>query len=330
MTHQVSFLEVCSILPNGENGAVPEWLMLLPAGVSRGVDGRGPYNLDRPAAVVAASMESGRPLAFDYNHQTVFASLQGQESPASGWIDQLDVRDGAIWGHIDWTERGRLAVASKEYRYVSPAFKHDKAGRVERLVSAGLVNAPNLTELPAINAQLRAISAHHVQPGDSSPMDKLLQARLAAALGLASDVSVDAIVTHAEANRTLATGAPDPSLYVPMAAFTELQTQVGTLRESASVAHASSLVNAASKAGKLTPAMRDWGLSYASQNPDGFGQWVAAAPVIVAGGIDPAVAAAAAEAGKIETGALTPAELAVCAQLAITPADYTASKQKAA
>jgi phage I-like protein len=322
----VTFLETASALMLGENGDVPEWLMVLPAGVSRGVDGRGPYKLDDPAAVVAASMEPGRPIVFDYNHQTVFASLQGQESPASGWIDKLDVRDGAIWAHVDWTKRGEAAVASKEYRYVSPAFLHEADGRVTKLVSTGLVNAPNLRELPAINAQLRAIS----HTGDPKPMDKELQARLAKALGLAMDASAETIVTHAETKGVIATGAPDPAKYVPIAAFNELQATVATMQQSASIAHATSLVEGASRAGKLVPALRGWGLEYASKDPAGFEAWVSAAPVVVAAGVDPAVATAAAEAAKVATGALTPDEIAACAQLGISQEAYIANKQKAA
>jgi phage I-like protein len=326
MEPQVSFLETCSALPLAENGAAPDWLMLFPAGTSNGVDGRGPFKLSRPEAVVAASMNDGRSLPFDYNHQTVFAALNGQGSPASGWIDKLEVREGAIWGHVDWTGPGRAAVASREYRYLSPAFKQDASGEVTHIVSAGLVNAPNLRELPAINAQLSALSSQ--KPGDPIPMDKTLQDRLAVAVGLPIGAPIETIVAHAETHK-IQTGAPDPALYVPMAAFTDLQTQVGQLRDTAASAHATNLVDGAAKAGKLTPAMREWGLSYASQNAAGFETWLAAAPVIVAGGIDPAVAAAA-EAGKVATGALTPSELAVCAQLGITTADYTASKQKAA
>jgi phage I-like protein len=37
------------------NGA-PEWVHLVPAGRFSGVDGRGPYTLADPAAVIAASL----------------------------------------------------------------------------------------------------------------------------------------------------------------------------------------------------------------------------------------------------------------------------------
>jgi phage I-like protein len=320
MNSEVGFLETCSALMLGDAGDVPEWLMVLPAGTSRGVDGRGPYHLTDPDGVVTASMQGGRPLAFDYNHQTVFAALNGSASPASGWIDKLDVRDGAIWAHVDWTKSGHAAVASKEYRFVSPTFLHDKNGQVQKLVSSALVNSPNLIELPAIASALRAAS--HVPNGDITPMDKELQGRLAVALGLPTDTAVAALVTHAEQHKAVATGAPDPSKYVPMAAFTELQQKVATLTTEAAAKNAEALV--ASAGTKITPAMRDWALGYASTDPEGFGKWLAAAPVIVAAGADPKLEGD----GPTEDGAATAQELAVCTNLGITIDAYRATNKK--
>lgn len=327
MTTEVGFLETCSALLLGGDGDVPDWVMVLPAGTSRGVDGRGPYHLTDPAAVVASSMQPGRPLAFDYNHQTVFAALNGSPSPASGWIDQLDVRDGAIWAHVDWTKSGRAAVACKDYRFVSPTFLHNKDGTITKLVSSALVNSPNLTELPAIASALRTASTQALPNGDTTPMDKELQGRLAAAFGLPADTAVATLVTHAEKQKVvLSTGVPDPAKFVPMAAFAELQQEVATLKSSAASTHATALVDGASAAGKLTPAMREWGLAYASSNPAGFETWLAAAPVIVAPGADPNLAGADADTQK--DGALTAHELAVCANLGITPEAYQATKKK--
>lgn len=331
MEPQITLLETCSALPLGEDNAVPDWVMLLPAGVSRGVDGRGPYNNDQPDAVVANSMQDGRPLPFDYNHQTVFAALQGQNSPASGWINKLENRDGAIWGQVEWTPKGHAALADKEYRFVSPAFKHDhKTGRVQKLVSSALVNSPNLRELPAIHAQLNALFP---KTGDAKPMDEELRARLVAAYGLEANASMETIVAHAEkiraaASGTLTTGAPDPAKYVPMAAFTELQTEVGVLRKAAASAHATGLVDAAATAGKLTPAMREWGLDYASTNPAGFEAWAAAAPAIVAPGTDTRLDGK--DVLSTHASGLTPKELEVAANLGVSPEAYAATKKKAA
>ena len=315
----IAILSVASALPPIVGDKVPDWLMVMPAGTSHGVDGRGPYVLKDPARVAAQSIQGGRDVAFDYNHQTVFAALNGSPSPASGWIDRFEARDGALFAHVDWT----TAVASKEYRYVSPAFLHDeKTGQVLSIASVALVNAPNLAELPAINSRLSQL--HTL--GDS--MDKEELARLAAALGLPADTTLDKITACAVDLKAAAaqkpavtTGTPDPSKYVPMSAFAELQQQVSALATATATTAAQAAVDDAIHAGKVSPGMKTWALEYASTNPTGFAAWKAASPVIVApgavitAGIAPGTASHAA-------GDDDKAVLAVCAQLGITVEQY--------
>lgn len=327
------------VLPSGttadqaDAAVAPDWIEVMPAGTFKGVDGRGPYTLTDAQAVVAASTHAGRPVPVDYNHQTVFAVINGGVSPAAGWIDRFEVRDGAIWAHVDWTDTGAHAVSTKAYRFVSPTFLHDKkTGEIQRIVSVALVNNPNIAELPAIASQT----------GD--PMDKFLAA-LRAALGLSNDADQDAIIAACKSSATetasaltplatdlglaanasvidiaaaartkLATGTPDPSKYVPMAAFTELQTQVASLTGAAAQGKADIAVNSAMQAGKVTPALKEWAISYAAKDPTGFDGWVANAPVVVKpGGLTlgtlPDASAEAVDA----------AGLAVCAALGISP-----------
>jgi phage I-like protein len=133
----------------------PEWITLIPASNFKGFDGRGPYRLDQPGHVVAATeqmiarhMTAGLPLDFD--HATDFAAPEGRQAPAAGWIKQVRAVNGAIQGRIEWTPKGRDAVEAHEYRYVSPVFEYDDEGRVVRLLRAALTNNPNLN-LPAIS-----------------------------------------------------------------------------------------------------------------------------------------------------------------------------------
>ncbi len=130
-------------------GPVPEWVELIPAGEFSGRDGRGPYALDTEA-VQAAFASWGMPLAIDYEHQAFNAADNGQPAPAAGWVNAIDVRAGALWGQVEWTERAAGHVAAREYRFLSPVFDHDKQGRVLRLLGAGLTNNPNLY-LTALN-----------------------------------------------------------------------------------------------------------------------------------------------------------------------------------
>jgi phage I-like protein len=310
----IAILSVASVLPIPVDANCPDWIMVVPAGISQGVDGRGPYNNKNPAVVAAQSMQDGRPIALDYNHQTLFACLNGGSSPAAGWIDKLEAREGALWGHVDWTDAGRTAVASREYRFVSPAFNHDKAGEVQKLVSVGLVNMPNLRELPALNSQLPTL-------GD--PMDKELLAKLAAACGLPADATMDQITAHcAAANKTaIATGAPNPAEVVPMSMFIETNNKLGELTKIVAQSQAGALVDDAVRAGKVTPAMKDWALTYAAQSPDGFKTWCAASPVIVTPGVSlPNTPPAGADAHAAQQD--EKAILAVCSQLGVTIEQY--------
>lgn len=324
---------------SAEGAAVtpPEWMKVMPAGTFKGVDGRGPYSNSNPDAVVAASNQDGRPAPVDYNHQTVFAVLNGASSPAAAWIDRFENRGGEIWAHVDWNADGAKAVASKDYRFISPTFRHDtKTGEIQRIVSVALVNNPNIAELPAIASQT----------GDT--MDELLQA-LRTALGLSNDADQAAILAACRSSATetasalqplavelglavnasvadiataartkLATGAPDPAKFVPMAAFAELQGQVAELRGTAAQDKASTAVNAAMQAGKVTPALKDWALSYAAKDPAGFDGWVANAPAVVKPGGSTVTGAPPAA----DAAALDEAGLAVCAALGISPEAY--------
>ena len=326
----VSLLATASALPVTDGG-VPDWVMVFPAGTSKGVDGRGPYTLDA-AKVATASMKPGRDLPFDYNHQTVFAVLNGGPSPASGWIDKLEPRDGALWAHVAWTDPGRAAIAAKEYRFVSPTFTHDKDGNVLTLASAALVNAPNLADLPAIHSRLP-------QSGDTMDKDEALAA-VTAALGLPADTPLDKIATAAAdlaAKAETATAAqaapaapaaqPDPSQFVPMAAFRDLQATVGNLVTADAKARAEGAVETASREGKVTPAMKEWALTYAVKDPAGFLDWAAKAPVIVAPGARMVPGAPPADAGHGEDDA---AVTAVCANLGISVEAYRKAKGGAA
>ena len=114
-------------IPAGDPSA---WVQLMPAGELKARDGRR-WRLGDAAAVVAASRElaGGADLVFDYEHQTDHAKENGREAPASGWIKELEVRGGDIWGRVEWTERALAMIKAREYRYVSPTFSHNPRRR---------------------------------------------------------------------------------------------------------------------------------------------------------------------------------------------------------
>src|SRR5208337_2666539 len=84
--------------PGEKVAAAPEWIELLPAGVFYGRDGRGPFRLADPSAVIestiALQMNAGLPI--DYDHATDFGAPEGRPAPAAGWIRELEVRGGGV------------------------------------------------------------------------------------------------------------------------------------------------------------------------------------------------------------------------------------------
>lgn len=133
--------------------AAPGWIQLLPAGPDViGRDGRQ-WKLSDPAAIVAAFQRRQTNMVVDWEHATEHRAPAGLEAPAAGWIDALEVRQGAIWGNVEWTDRAAAQIRAREYRFISPVFQYEKqTGEIRALVSAGLTNSPNL-QLAALNRE---------------------------------------------------------------------------------------------------------------------------------------------------------------------------------
>ncbi len=325
-------------IAGGAAGA-PEWIELLPAGVFSGRDGRGPFKVEDPSAVIAATRElamaAGLPI--DYDHATDFGAPAGRPAPAAGWIVGFAVRDGAVWGRVEWTARARDAIAAREYRYVSPVFQFEPAsGRVTRLLRAGLTNNPNLY-LTAIAAAATRAAAR-----EDTMMEEFLT-QLKKILGLDASVAPEAVLAAvralaaaadddgnaaAQGDKDAAVNAreADPARFVAVAEFQKALTELNAMRAERARERAEAAVDEAMRAGKLIPAQREWAVAYCAADPKGFGSFVARQPAILgsdgAFAGDPVQASAAAHA----RATLEPSELAICAQLGVSPADFARRK----
>ena len=182
MTHRpaplATALASAMSLPEGEG--VPEWVHLLPLGSVTTFNGLGPYKVDDPAAVIAASMQNERGMPIDENHATDLAAPKGGSSPACGWIKELQARADGIWGRVEWNRSGHRLLSQRAYRGISPVLMHDKATMTVRSIArASLTNTPNLRGLvPVLNQE--------------SSMD--FMAKIAEALGLGADATEEAIL----------------------------------------------------------------------------------------------------------------------------------------
>ncbi|MCX8016391.1 MAG: phage protease [Rhodocyclaceae bacterium] len=300
---------VVSLLLPSHDGALdpPEWVQLIPAGTFSGRDGRGPYQLNMDA-VLAAFERGGIDLPIDYDHQTLEADAKAGPVPAAGWIKELQARDGALWGRVEWTPRAADLIRQKEYRFLSPVFRHDKQGRVLALEGAGLTHYPNLDLTPV---------AH--QKGDPDMTDL---SPIAEALGVeAADADVAALTARAARLKEAATRAPDPAQWVPMSQHKAVADELARLQAQIAAEKAEAAVREAMSAGKLAPAMKDWALEYAKRDPEGFAAFAAKAPVIVAPPSDKAPNVAS------NADTLTEEDRIACQLLGMSEADFAAHKK---
>lgn len=310
----------CFSLPglalNFAGADAPEWIELIPAGPRiLGRDGRW-WTMPDAGAVVSRFDPAKEP-QIDIEHSSQMLAPQGMPAPAVGWVKALEVREGAVWGRIEWTQKGAELVGGRAYRYLSPVFRFDPAtNEISEFVCAGLTNNPNL-EMAALNS-----AGMETETMDKTILD---------ALGLPGAASVaDAMTAIAalKSEKQIALNAaqhPDPANWVPRADHQLALNRIGefeTADKARAEAEAVGAVDAAITEGKISPASRDYHLATcrAEGGLDRFKTFVAAQPVIAGksglDGKDPAQ----------QLGKLNPEELAVCRQLGMSAEDFAAAR----
>ncbi|WP_211221614.1 phage protease [Desulfocurvibacter africanus] len=272
-------------------GNVPEWVQLIPAGPTvTGQDGRSWKFGEVEARSVQAwfSARKGAPMLIDWEHASEHLAPKGHEAPAAGWVTALELRDGALWGRVEWTERAAAQIARREYRFLSPVFLHTQEDRrILRLVSAGLTNVPNflstaLNQRQEVHMDLTAlIAALGLQSGST-----LEQAVTAINTMRAELTTAKADLVTA---RNQAQAAPSLDKFVPREDYDKAVTkaknatdELAAFRKAQADAEVDAEIEAALKAGKITPATREYHKAQC-QTEGGlarFKEFVKAAPTI--------------------------------------------------
>lgn len=272
-----------------------------------------------------------------YEHQT----LKGCEAPAAGWVKELKLEDGQIKAVVEWTPRGAQYLENKEYRYLSPVVNVRKADNK----AIGL-HSLALTNTPAIEGMNPIVNSDNFEGGQHSMDIK----KLAELLGLSEDATeeqvVEALKVCLAENRSLKeTEKQPPENVVANKAVCELlglkagaaaedvtakimELKSGTvdgvnlaeelkaLKQQNAEREANDAVILALKAGKITPAQKEWAKSYALSDPKGFGSFVEKAPQIV-----PMDKIELDDVKALKSDALDADTLLVCKQLGISPDD---------
>lgn len=182
-------------LPGSAENTPPKWIHLTPAGTFGGKDGRGPFVLKDPKAVIDRSMHMvGGKMVVDENHATHVAGPKGESTPAVGWVVELQSRDDGIWGRVNWTRRGAELMSDHAYRGISPAIGSRPDGTVEWIEAVSLTNRPNF-----------GVTTLHSQNHDNQET-RMDLAQLRRSLGLsetATETDINAAIARGKAAVTL-------------------------------------------------------------------------------------------------------------------------------
>lgn len=297
-------------------------IQLLPAGEFRAADGRPTecahwlMNAEIAQTLIAAANAKTTPYVIDYEHQTLRAVTNGQPAPASGWFKTLEWRDGEGLFAVDveWTETAASMIAQGEYRFISPVFTYDKAGRVQQLLHAALTNTPALDGMDeALLAAASLIATTSTQ--GTTAMEELLERlrwmlnlpitatadditvelnklidQLSAGEGTAA-ASVDLVALWTQHGEQIAAlsaqvATPDPAKWVSVdvmqAALQEAVDKANAGLADLSAQECEGLIQAALSDGRLLPAQTAWATGLAASSPESLKEFLNKAPKIAA------------------------------------------------
>lgn len=303
-----------SVVITSENGVLPEWVELIPAGDVQGRDGRGWKN-GNPQGVIDRFLSSGVDLPIDIEHSTELKAPKGEPAPAAAWVKGLEKRNGAIWGRVEWNTTGQNLVGGKAYRYLSPVILYDRqSGEIAGLTSVGLTNRPNL-HLAALNQQgeqsrgqnefsqnSRENKFSPLTEGESSPQGQDPEENSMNVKALLAAMGLPETATEAEALNAIGkwksdlaaatnsmAAAADLAKFVPrgdydaaLARATNAENVLAEQKKAALEAAINSEIELALKAGKIIPATVEYHTAQCRQEGglERFKAYVAAVPAM--------------------------------------------------
>lgn len=328
-----------------EVGGAPEIISVLPLGHVKSAKGEFDVDGESFAAMKAQIAQRGVDLVVDYEHQT----LTGEQAPAAGWVKELFLDDGQIKARVEWTDKAKAYLSNREYRYLSPVITVRKAdNKAMGLHSIALTNTPAIEHMEAIVNSLNF-------EGGQNTMDFMKELAKLLGLGEdATEEQVkEALKACLEENKSLKESAAETAKQQPpeddkvvankevcellglkagaatadvAAAIMALKSgniggvnlaeQVKSLEAKLADRDAEEAVEMALKAGKITPAQREWAKGYALKNLEDFKGFVEKAPQVV-----PMGDVGGSESLALKRDEVDEATLLVCKQLGISAED---------
>ena len=105
--------------------------------------------------------------------------------------------------------------------------------------------------------------------------------KIAVAAGLKEDAKSDEIVAAVSA-KTKDEAEVDATKFVPMSMFMDVRKELDELKTGVTSKAVTEAVDGAITAGKVSPANKDWAMSYAAKDPEGFQKFLGNAPSLTA------------------------------------------------
>ena len=328
-----------------EVGGAPEIISVLPLGHVKSAKGEFDVDGESFAAMKAQIAQRGVDLVVDYEHQT----LTGEQAPAAGWVKELFLDDGQIKARVEWTDRAKAYLSNREYRYLSPVITVRKAdNKAMGLHSIALTNTPAIEHMEAIVNSLNFEGGQNTMDfmkelakllglGEDATEEQVKEAlkvcleenkslkESAAEAAKQQPPENDKVVANKEVCELLGLKAGAATADVAAAIMAlkggniggvNLVEQVKSLEAKLADRDAEEAVELALKAGKITPAQREWAKGYALKSLDDFRGFVEKAPQVVpmgtVGGSEPLA---------LKNEELDEATLLVCKQLGISAED---------
>ena len=228
------------------NQPAGQWYPVILTGEWKG-HRHGPFEISEEDLAIFLKNHATRQtdIEVDWEHSTLYSFY----APAAGWCKELKQVDAAIYAQIEWFPEAKEAIDKEEYRYLSPTYIQHTIDPVSgddlgwSLHSIALTNTPFLEEL----GDLKSSNLNHEETAmpNSKPTPNL----------------------------PLAQTQPENS-----AAMQALQSENESLKNQL----ANLSVESAIAQKKLHPDQKDWALSYASKDKEGFEEFLAQAKPVPA------------------------------------------------
>lgn len=210
--YEIQPVAIGAVEMSGADGA--KWIQLAKPGSFRG-HRAGPFELNARVfgEIIANFRAFGQEVPVDHEHQTEepASGLGDQGAPAQGWIKDMRIQGGELWGLVAWNAKAKAQIDAGEYKYFSPAIRFNARDPVSGQNIGALMTSGAMTNNPFLKG-MAPLAAKYV-----------------------TDVSVDLKATRASAQRVMpfdsfAARCRTALKMNELSSMTECSDQLGRLR----------------------------------------------------------------------------------------------------